>query len=79
MKPPAPSVWAVYVRRTSVSTVLVKHTDPAEARRLAVELASDWDETVKATAYTLEGKPRDRIYCDGEWLYPETSMFEEGQ
>lgn len=76
---PAPTVWDVWVTRTATTRVLVKHADPVEARRLAVELASDWDETIQARAYTLEGRPSDRVWTEGEWLYPETSMFEEGQ
>ena len=79
MKPAAPSVWAVYVRRTEVCTVLVKHADPVEARAIGLREASDWVEETHAVAYPLEGRPEDRIYVDGEWLYPETSMFEEGQ
>ena len=72
-------MWAVYVRRTEVCTVLVKHADPVEARTIALREASDWVEETHAVAYPLEGRPEDRIYVDGEWLYPETSMFEEGQ
>lgn len=79
MKPPAPSVWAVYVRRTEVCTVLVKHADPMEARRIGIEKASDWTEETHAVAYTLEGRPEDRVWTDLGWEYPETSMFEEGQ
>lgn len=78
MKPPAPSVWAVYVRRTSVSTVLVKHADPVEARAIALREASDWVEETHAVAYPLEGRPNDRIYVDGEWQYPPTDLFNEG-
>mgnify|MGYP007057270024 FL=1 len=72
-------MWAVYVRRTEVCTVLVKHADPVEARSIALREAADWVEETHAVAYPLEGRPEDRIYVDGEWLYPETSMFEEGQ
>lgn len=79
MKPPAPSVWAVYVRRTEVCTVLVKHADPAEARAIALREASDWVEETHAVAYPLEGRPADRVWTSEGWQYPETSMFEEGQ
>ena len=75
MKPPAASVWAVQVRRTSVCTVLVKHADPVEARAIAVREASDWVEETHAVAYPLEGRPNDRVWVDGEWLYPETGLF----
>lgn len=75
MKAPAPSVWVVQVRREQVCNVLVRHADPVEARRIGREEACDWVETEHAAAYLLEGKPNDRVWVDGEWLYPETGLF----
>lgn len=77
MKPAAPSVWAVYVRRTSVCTVLVKHADPVEARAIGLREASDWVEETHAVAYPLEGKPMDRVWSELGWEYPPTDLFQE--
>lgn len=74
-----PTVWDVFIHRSATTHVLVKHSDPVEARRLAVELASDWDETIQARAYTLEGKPRDRVWTSEGWVYPERPLEYEGE
>ena len=76
MKPPTVTLWGVEVRRESRSTVYVECADPVEARRLALELADDFDTTTTAVAYEASGKVNERIWRGDCWHYPPTDLFD---
>lgn len=75
MKHPEAHLWAVQVTRRSTCIVYIETTDPAEARTIAAREADDYTDTITTIAYTVEGRPPDRVFRDGRWHYPETDMF----